>query len=305
MTDDSRNHYLVFGATGFQGGAVARLLLEQGHTVRGFSRNPAEEGRGVEGLAMVHGDLADAGAVRRAFEGITHAALVMPLVYDTETVLAYARNIADAAKDAGVERLVYNVNTPLPEATTPYASFETRRAVEAVLRESGLPLVVVRPPVYLDNLFSPWTGPALVNEGVLAYPLPAGQKVAWLSHADLAAAVVAALGNDGLEGRTLDIGGAEVVTGPELAEAFAEALGREVTYLPLHAEDFEAGLGQVLGAETAQGVAGIYRWAATGQDPQLFAADPQTTTRELGIRLTPLAEWIAAQPWQHWAKAGD
>ncbi|MEU3751778.1 NmrA family NAD(P)-binding protein [Streptomyces olivoreticuli] len=301
MTDQDRRQYLVFGASGFQGGAVARLLAEQGHAVRGFARRQPAADKADPRVTMVQGDLADADAVRRAFEGVTHAAVVMPLVHDRETVVTYAGNIAAAAVAAGVQRLVYNVNTPLPEAETPYASFETRRAAEAVFRDSGLPLVVLRPPVYLDNLFSPWNGPALVDEGVLAYPLSADRRVAWLSHGDLAAAVVAALGSDGLEGETLEIGGAEAVTGPELAAAFGRALGRDVHYLPLDPEEFEAGLGQVIGAEGARGVAGVYRWAATGADPELFAADPRTAEQRLGIRLTPLAEWISAQPWHVWA----
>ncbi|RLV09856.1 NmrA family transcriptional regulator [Streptomyces griseocarneus] len=305
MTDTNGHRYLVFGASGFQGGAVARLLAEQGHAVRGFARREVEADKAVDGVTMVQGDLADAAAVRAAFEGITHAALVMPLVYDQETVETYARNIAEAAVAAGVRRLVYNVNTPLPGEKTPYASFETRRAVEGILRDSGVPLVVVRPPVYLDNLFSPWNGPALVDDGVLAYPLPADRRVAWLSHTDLAAAVVAALGAEGLEGETLEIGGAEAVTGPELAAAFARALGREVTYLALDPAEFEAGLGQVVGADAAAGVAGIYRWAAEGREPELFAADAKTTEDRLGIRLTPIGEWISAQPWHIWAKKND
>ncbi|MGA5130190.1 SDR family oxidoreductase [Streptomyces olivoreticuli] len=305
MTDTQGRQYLVLGASGFQGGAVARLLAEQGHAVRGFARRQVEADKAVDGVTMVQGDLADAAAVRAAFEGVTHAAVVMPLVYDRATVETYARNIAEAAKAAGVERLVYNVNTPLPKAETPYASFETRRAAEAVLRDSGVPLVVVRPPVYLDNLFSPWNGPALVDDGVLAYPLPADRRVAWLSHTDLAAVVVAALDAEGLEGETLEVGGAETVTGPELAAAFAAALGREVSYLALDPAEFETGLGQVIGAEAAAGVAGIYRWAATGEEPELFAADPAAIERKLGIRLTPLTEWISAQPWHIWAKKND
>src|SRR5205823_2783605 len=129
----------------------------------------------------------------RAFEGITHVSVVLPLTFDRETVLTYTRNIVEAAQRAGVHQVVYNTNIPIPQESTSHAAFETRREAEAVLRQSGLPVVVLRPTLYLDNLFSPWNGPALVNDGILAYPITEDQRVAWLSHSDLAAATVAAL----------------------------------------------------------------------------------------------------------------
>lgn len=68
-----------------------------------------------------------------------------------------------------------------------------------------MPLVVLRPPVYLDDLFSPWNGPDLVSDGVLACPLPEAPPAAWPSHGDLAEAAYAALTRDGLTDRTFDI----------------------------------------------------------------------------------------------------
>ncbi|MGW6056251.1 SDR family oxidoreductase [Streptomyces sp. NPDC055189] len=304
MPDNNTRRYLVTGATGFQGGAVARHLAARGAEVIGLVRNPAKADRPAPaGVTLVGADLGNADEVLNAFEGVTHAVVTIPLEYDTDTVLSYARNVADAARKAGVQRLVFNTNTALPDATTEYAAFETRRAAEGVITASGVPTVVVRPPVYLDNLFSPWNGPALVNDGVLAYPLPADQRVAWMSHDDLARVVAAALENDALVGRVLNVGGADVVTGPELARAFAEALGRDVAYLPLDVQQFEDGLAHVVGAPAAAGVAGIYHHVSTGEAPGLLAADPARTERELGIKLTPAVEWIKSQPWDHWAGA--
>ncbi|MGW1787637.1 SDR family oxidoreductase [Streptomyces tubercidicus] len=301
MSEDQPKRYLVTGANGFQGGAVARLLSGRGHEVRGLVRD-TDRPDGDEGRAWtpVRGDLGSAEDLRRAFEGVTHAVVTLPLVYEADSVLAYARNIAEAAREAGVSRLVYNVNTPLPEGRTGRAGFETRRLAEQVLFDSGLPTVSVRPPVYLDNLFSPWNGPALVNDGVLAYPLPVGQRVAWMSHADLAQVLAAATEAEGVVGRAVDVGGADVLTGTELAAAFANALGREVRYLPLGVEDFEAGLGQLLGAESAAGVAGIYHHVAAG-DQDLLAAEPATTERVFGVQLTSTVEWIKTQNWDIWS----
>lgn len=302
-TDHRPRRFLVTGATGAQGGAVARLLATRGADVRGLSRHAPAGPAAGPAVRPVLGDLASAADLHRAFEGVTHAAVVLPLEYDTATVLRYAHHLAEAARAAGVRRLVHNTNTPLPERITRHPGFETRRAAEEVLRASGVPTVVLRPPVYLDNLFSPWNGPALVEDGILAYPLPADQPVAWLSHRDLAAATVAALEAPDGPGRVLAIGGAEVLTGPGLAAEFARVLGREVVYRPLDVGQFEAGLAHLMGPAAAAGVAGIYHYVGTGAAPALLAPDPARTEAALGVRLTPVREWIAAQPWDRWRGA--
>ncbi|MET9801270.1 NmrA family NAD(P)-binding protein [Streptomyces sp. NPDC006368] len=291
----------VVGATGFQGGAVARLLAERHHRVRTLTRRPDGDRPPLPGVSFASGDLGEAEDVRQLFEGATHASVVMPLVYEPDRVHRYARNIAAAALDAGVRRLVYNANTRVPRETTDVAAFETRRITEEVLRDSGVPLVVLRPPVYLDNLFSPWNGPALVNDGVLAYPLPAHTPTAWISHRDLAEAVVAALTADGVEGGTFDIGGERALTGEQLATAFGHGLGRTVRYQALDPDLFEQGLAQVLGPAAAAGVAGIYHYMATGADPLLMAGDHGVSAGALSLRPSPVDEWVSRQPWQIWA----
>ncbi|MEJ3655307.1 NmrA family NAD(P)-binding protein [Actinomycetes bacterium KLBMP 9759] len=289
---DARRH-LVIGANGAQGAAVVRRLLAGGHDVRGFGRRP--------GPHVVTGDLADPSALAAAFDGITHASVLLPLVFDAGTVRSYVRNVVDAAKAAAVTRLVLNTNTPVPREVTPYAAYETRRAAEDAVRAGGLPVVVLRPTVYLDNLDNPVTGRALVEDGVLAYPLPPDRRVAWISHDDLAEATVAALHRPGIEGAVVRLGGPDALTGAELAATFGIAVGRPVTYLPLEVERFEAGLREVLGAAAAAGVAGVYRWAAQAADPDLFTSDHDEVERLLGVRMRPIAEWIAGRAWERWA----
>ncbi|WP_329123051.1 SDR family oxidoreductase [Streptomyces sp. NBC_01465] len=292
----------VVGATGFQGGAVARLLTDRGHRVRTLTRRAPAERPQLPGVSCQTGDLADRDAVRRLFEGATHASVVMPLSYDPVLIESYARHIGDAARESGVRRIVYNANTRIPDRTTQVAAFETRRLAESVLRESGVDLVVLRPPVYLDNLFSPWNGPALISEGLLAYPLPTATETAWISHRDLAEATAAALfaEADGVVGRTFDIGGERSLTGDALAAEFALGLGRSVHYEPLPADLFEKGLAQVIGAEAAAGVAGIYHYMAAGDDPHLMAGDGGEASRALGTTPQAADAWVATQPWQVW-----
>ncbi|GAA1372277.1 SDR family oxidoreductase [Streptomyces beijiangensis] len=303
MTEHTPQRCAVVGATGFQGGAVARLLIERGHRVRTLTRRIPADRPQLAGLSYVSGDLGDRDEVRRLLEGATHASVVMPLSYDPVLIESYARNIGEAARESGVLRIVYNANTRVPAHPTGVAAFETRRLAESVLRESGVDLVVLRPPVYLDNLFSPWNGPALIEDGLLAYPLPTATETAWISHRDLAEATAAALFTEADEvvGRTFDIGGERSLTGEGLAAEFALGLGRSVRYEALPADLFEKGLAQVIGAAAAAGVAGIYHYMATGDDPHLMAGDGGEAARTLGITPRAADAWVATQPWQMWA----
>ncbi|MCS0634152.1 NmrA family NAD(P)-binding protein [Streptomyces sp. LP05-1] len=303
MSDHMPMWVAVVGATGFQGGAIARLLTERNHRVRSLSRRPAGDRPPLPGVTFTTGDLGDLDDVRQLFAGATHAVVTMPLVYEPARVRAYARNLVVAAQETGVLRIVHNANTRIPAGATGVAAFETRRVTEELLAASGVELVVLRPPVYLDNLFSPWTGPALVDDGILGCPLPAAAPVAWLSHRDLAEAVLAALTADGVAGRAWELGGGRSLTGGELAAAFGRGLGRAVRYRALEPEVFERGLARVLGPGPAAGVAGLYHHLATGADPLLMADDGGEAARALGLRPAPVEEWVTRQPWQIWSSA--
>ncbi|MGW4468666.1 SDR family oxidoreductase [Nonomuraea sp. NPDC004354] len=286
---------LVIGASGAQGGAVARRLVGSGHSVIGLTRT----GAGLpDGVKPVIGDLADASVVRAAFDGVTHASVMLPMVYSAPVVDSYVRNIATAAAEAGVRRLVLNTGTRIPSEPTTVAAFETRRTAAATLAASGVPTVVLRPPVYLDNLCAPWVAGPLVHEGELRYPLPVHARVAWLSHDDLATATVAALIQPLTtpSALSLDVGGPDVVTGPMLATAFATVLGRPVRFVAQDVDEFEKALTHALGAPTAEGVAGTYRWVAEN-DGDVYGLNPAELEAALGIRLTRLHDWIAARPW--------
>lgn len=292
MTDDDRL-YLVTGATSAQGGAVAGQLVADGRRVRGLGRR--EPSQMTAGVQPHPADLADTAAVKEAFRGVTHAWVQLPLVYDPDRTEAMSLAVAEAAAAAGVRRLVFSTGTRLPTEPTAVDAFETRRRAADVLRASGVPTMVLQPPVYTENLLAPGVAGPLVGEGVLRYPLPAAARVAWLPHADLAAAAVAALDRDRLDGTDLALAGGEALPGPELAAVFAAALGRPVRYEALDPELFRAGLAVALGAEAADGVASTYVWAA--RRPLHYDGDGGSALRSLGVEPTPLRAWIDAQRW--------
>ncbi|MGP3932890.1 SDR family oxidoreductase [Nonomuraea sp. KM88] len=276
--------FLVIGASGAQGGAVARRLVAAGHEVRGFSRTANVP----EGVRPFPGDLGDAGRVKEAFDGVTHASVSLPMEFDPATVSAYVRHVIGGARAGGVRRLVFNTGNRLPGRDTGVAAFDTRASAAATLLGSGLPVVVLRPPLYADNLLAPWVSGPLASSGVLRYPVPARVAVPWLTHDDLGAVTAAALTRDGLDGLTLDVGGPQALTGHELAAAF----GAQVRYEEQDVDAFEADLARMAGAPTAAGVAGTYRWI---RDTDGFFATAHDAGERLGMSLTPLREWIAVR----------
>jgi NAD(P)H dehydrogenase (quinone) len=270
--------YLVIGAAGAQGGATARHMLRAGLAVRGMTSTPTGLSRLPEGVEPFVADLADAARMKTAFTGVTHASVLLPMSYNPVLVASYIRNVAEAALNAGVERLAFNTGNRLPGTPTGLPAFETRRAAALTLLTSGVPTVVLRPPIYLDNLLTPWVSDGLVREGVLRYPLPPDLPVAWLAHQDLAAATLAALTRPGLAGHTLDLGGGDTLTGPQLAGHLGTALDRPVRYEPLDVEVFRAGLTHVLGDAAAAGVASTYRWVAIATSGASLHAPGPTPT---------------------------
>ena len=106
-----RGIVVVCGATGRQGGAVARHLLSDGWRVRGLTRDPTSpKARAVAdaGVEMVHADMGDRSALERAIAGAYGVYSVQnPVVSGAEREVAQGKAVADAAKGAAVQHVVY------------------------------------------------------------------------------------------------------------------------------------------------------------------------------------------------------
>jgi NAD(P)H dehydrogenase (quinone) len=294
---------LVYGANSAQGIPVVRRLLKANNSlperlqqqVRVFVRDRAKAqslfGKDVE---IVTGTLEDKASLRCANEGIDRVFLVLPLEYRFDVAVTQGQNAIDAAGDAGVKLVVFNSSTNIPTEVTDVAAFEIKRSVEEYLRQSTLPYIILRPALYMDNLAAPWSRSSIV-ESVVAYPLPAESKVAWISLDDTAALVVAALARSELAGATFDIGGIEAVNGQEIARLFTQVLNRPFTYGQIPIDAFEQGLNRAFGEPTGTEIAKIYRWRAA--HPDTGSVDMSTILHQLPIALTTWIEWIKLNKW--------
>lgn len=293
-----QNGTLVYGANGAQGGAVLAELLNRGHTPVAVVRD-AERGEqfAERGIKFVVTDLNDASSLRLASNGVGKVFLTLPLGLDATTVKRFGENAVDAAKDAGVEKIVFNTGTRIPPEETNVNAFEEKRHIEAYLARSGVPFVSLRPTFYFGNFLGPWTKPGIINDAVVAYPVPAQVKAAWLSWEDAARFAVRALEQDDLNGHCIDIGGPEALSGEDIARRFSSALGHSVEYVMVPHDAFEQGLSQALGAETGRSIANMYRWLVGREDTELFTVDSPRLEAVFGFTPTRLEPWIRGQDW--------
>jgi NAD(P)H dehydrogenase (quinone) len=248
----------VLAAGGAQGEAITAALAEAGAVVCALTRATAP--------------FDDEDALAASLDGADVVVFTAPLDYSSAAAM-YPWAVAAAASASGVQRIVFNANTRVPEGATSAVGFESRRAALEVLSSGAVPVTVVEPAIYLDNLLAP--GVLLpAGEGeeglVLRYPVPDQLPVSWLALTDLGRAVAAAC----LAGRPGQVlrPGPPARTANGLAAAIGSSLGTSVRFETLDPDVFEEGLALAVGAGPAAGVASIYRWLADNPDSSVMAA---------------------------------
>jgi uncharacterized protein YbjT (DUF2867 family) len=226
----------VVGATGQQGGATAQALIEAGAAVRAVVRdtsNPAAKQLRERGAQLAEADLDQAETLVKAFQGadavFAMATFTGPRGTDGE--VEHGKAIGDAARTAGVSRIVYS-SVGGAERHTGIPHFESKRRVEEYLAGLGLPVTFVRPAFFMDNLNS--SAPTADNgELVLRLPLPAGIPLQMIATRDIGRVAAAALLDpDRIPGHAVEIAGDEL-TGEQVAAAFGQAEDRPARYEPL------------------------------------------------------------------------
>lgn len=288
---------LVYGATGAQGGPVVRRLLQEGHHVRVLVRNPHKaEALQQAGAEIAVGNLSDLASLKAANKGIDAVFLHLPLQFDPVVVTGYGRNAIDAAKAAGVGHLVFSTSVLVPDLHTNVKALDLKRNVEMYLQQSGVPNVILRPTFYMENFAAPWSAPAIMQQGTVAYPMTSDFKASWISLEDAGAFAVEALKRPELSGSVFNIGGPEVLTGNEIAERFAAVLGNAVSYCPIPLDEFEQQMNAAMGKPIGTEIAALYRWfLEQPQSPAMI--DMKPVLQKLPVQLTPLEQWIRNQDW--------
>ena len=245
---------LVTGATGQQGGAVARHLLKQPNfAVRALTRDsakPAARGLAESGAEVIRGDLDDPASVSRALEGVYGVFSVqnfMEAGFDGE--IRQGKLIADAAKAAEVQHFVYS-SVVSADRHTGLPHFESKWQIEMHIGESGLSHTILRPAFFMQNWYSYMREPIL--NGTLPLPLNPQTPLQQISVDDIGAFAALAFQNPSRwHGRTIELAGDEL-TMLRVAELLTRTLGRPVKYVQVPWDQFR----QDAGEEMTK----MYRW---------------------------------------------
>jgi uncharacterized protein YbjT (DUF2867 family) len=271
---------LVCGATGKQGGAAARSLLDRGFRVRGLTRDPQKpeaQALAEQGAEVVQGDMEHRSAMDRVLEG-AHGVFSVQNFWETgyDREVKQGKTVADAAKAAGVEHFVYSsVGSAHRQTGIPH--FESKWEIEEHVREIGLPYTILRPVFIMHNW--EWMREHILG-GALAQPLDPDKPFQHVAVEDVGAfAAIAFEHPEEWIGREVDLGGDEH-TMPEIAETFGRVIGREISYYQVPWDQFEEQMGEEV---TVQ-----YRWFnAVGYEADIAALRqeyPELTTFERYLR---------------------
>ena len=236
---------LVTGAAG-RLGAVGRtvtgLLLERGLPVRAMVRREDDRAAALRaaGAEVVVGDLLEPADVYRVVHGCRRVYFGMSL---SAGYLEATVTMAAAAREVGVNALVnmsqMTVSQMSIQHTTPSPQQRQHWLSEQTLAWSGLPVVTIRPTVFLEGFFLPLTGPSVRDRGRIELPFGRG-KTNPVATADVAQVVAAVLADPGPHlGRIYELTGPRSQDMHGVAQEYSDALNREVTYSDIPPEDWE------------------------------------------------------------------
>jgi len=201
---------VVAGATGKQGGAVVKSLLERGHEVRAVTRS-TDSAKARElanaGVTLVRASLEDTAALTKALEGATSLfAMTTPFEGGTQAETRQGISAANAAKAAGVHLVFTSVGNANRKTGVPH--FDSKYEVEEHIAKIGVRATVLAPVFFMENLYY---GKEQLAKSIYAMPLPPARKLVQVAVADIGAVAVRVLEDPGrFAGKRFDIASDEL-----------------------------------------------------------------------------------------------
>ena len=242
----------VIGATGAQGGGLVRAILDDKNgpfAVRAITRDVnSDKAKALAeaGAEVVAADVDDVKSLTKAFEG-AHGAFCVTFFWahlKPEKELSQARNMAQAAKNAGVKHVIWSTledtrkSIPLSDDRMPtllgkykVPHFDAKGEADGIFTELGVPTTFLVTSFYWDNFIHFGMGPKKGADGKLAITLPMGnKKLAGIAAEDIGKTAYAIF-DKGAEmiGKTVGIAGGHL-TGAQMAKSLSKALGQQVSY---------------------------------------------------------------------------
>jgi len=277
---------LVVGATGNLGGAVTRMLLAQSQPIRILVRSQSNyQSLADAGAQVALGDLKQRGSLDAACQGadtvITTANSAARGGEDNvQTVdLEGNRNLIDAVKAAGIRQFIF-VSVLGADPNSPVPFIQAKGKTEDALRESGIPYTILAPNGYMEVMVAGIVGmPALMGQPVTIVG-GGRRKHSFISVGDVAAFILAAIGNPAAINQKLLLGGPQPLSFRDAVAIYERVLGHRIQVRSVAPGEPVPGLPQMV----AQLLAGL--------DTYDSPIDMTETARTFGIQLTPLEEVV-------------
>jgi uncharacterized protein YbjT (DUF2867 family) len=282
---------VVTGATGNQGGAVVRSLLERGHEVRAVTRatdsTKAKE-LAKAGVTLVRASLEDTSALTKALDGATSLfAMTTPFGGGTQAETHQGISAADAAKAAGVHLVFTSVGSANRETGVPH--FDSKYEVEKHIAKIGVRATILAPVFFMENLYF---GKEQLAQGVYAAPLPGTRPLARIAVADIGAVAARVFEDPNhFAGKRFDLGGDEL-TGNEVVAVLSRVTGRAFAYfqVPLN----------VIRERMGEDGAKMFEWF----DRVGYTVDHAALRREFpDVAFHGFESWAKAQDWNSLLRA--
>jgi uncharacterized protein YbjT (DUF2867 family) len=225
---------LVTGASGFVGRRLCRSLVSAGHSVRAMTRHPESyQGAGDP----VFGDVSDASSLRSALDGCVAAYYLVHSLgsstFERDDADA-ARAFGSAAGEAGLDRIIYLGGLGRDDDDLS-AHLRSRRAVERLLRESSVPVTVLRAGIIIGHGGISWemTQQLVEHLPVMVTPRWVSTRTQPIAVTDVVRYLVGVLDADDALGRTFEIGGPEVMRYIDMMRRVATIEGRHNLVIPV------------------------------------------------------------------------
>ena len=251
----------VTGATGAQGGGLARAILNDpdgGFAVRALTRDPeSEKAKALAdaGAEVMQTDIDDPDSLRRAFDG-AYGAFCVTFFWDhfsAEREGEEAESMAAAAKAAGVEHVVWSTledtrdfmsldddRMPTLQGKYKVPHFDGKGASNHFFTDAGVPTTFLNTCFYWENFIYFGLEPQRGEDGVLALTIPMDDKrLPGIASEDIGKVAYGIFKRPDLIGQTVSIAGGKL-TGAEMAAGLTRALGEEVRYNAVSADVFRS-----------------------------------------------------------------
>jgi uncharacterized protein YbjT (DUF2867 family) len=221
---------LVIGGTGHVGAEVVKELKKRNAEMRVLVRKPDETS--LADVEMVVGDLLDPVSIEKALESVDKLYLLNAVTPDelTQGLIAY-----DLAKKHKLAHIVYH-SVFRVEHFKDVPHFASKLAIETAIRGFDVPFTIIRPNYFFQNDAS---FKDLLSK-MSVYPNPLGPVgISAVDIRDIAEAAAISLMSDQHFGKTYNVNGPAVLSGPKAAAIWSNALGKDIKYAGDNLDSFE------------------------------------------------------------------